>query len=399
MISYRSDYPPSITLESGEVTTSPYIWRNLPDEGVKLPGGRPVQVACAMGWDILSDTNIPQLKEKVRNHLNREQWNKWAENVRPAIVLPDLGAESPAVPEIITAQYGLCVIEGTPLLAYGTVVAKGYRYYSSDPYFESKWYQYEAEAQTANARAVAKLEEIRAELREKREREAVQAAAQQAKEKIDTLLHNSELDQTLPLRDKLSERRNQYLPAAVAELQQWIADTEAIIAEAEAVVAESSRQKAAEEADTSRAVAAGEILLGFEAWHRRGGMTSNGDGWVIKADGTLRQRDTDDVHRHKSDGNYRWNRIERNELALRWACSSRRDVAGNSTFETVKLPVGGLTNEQLATVRQIEEEIEAPQGAFGLDLAEKKVEPILRDSPPSLNDLAAVWGARLKNNK
>ncbi len=36
-VSYRSGYQPSITLEGEGVITSPYIWRNLRDEGVKLP--------------------------------------------------------------------------------------------------------------------------------------------------------------------------------------------------------------------------------------------------------------------------------------------------------------------------------------------------------------------------
>ena len=110
---------------------------------------------------------------------------------------------------------------------------------------------------------------------------------------------------------------------------------------------------------------AGEILRNFESWSRSGGMTNCGNGWVIRADGSLRQHDSDDIRRHKSDGNLHWDCVFSEELALRWHCSSRSNVAKNSTSEVVKAPVGGYTKEQLATVAQIEDEIEAPRGAFG----------------------------------
>lgn len=110
----------------------------------------------------------------------------------------------------------------------------------------------------------------------------------------------------------------------------------------------------------------GETLLGFEAWHRRGGMTNNGDGWVIRPDGSLRERDSDDIRRHKSDGTYRWEIVEPEDLAIRWQCHHRGDVAENSIFEAVKLPKDGCTKEQRETVAQIEKEIGAPSGSFDL---------------------------------
>lgn len=109
-----------------------------------------------------------------------------------------------------------------------------------------------------------------------------------------------------------------------------------------------------------------EILVGFEVWHRRYGMTRCGDGWVIQPDGSQRRCDTSTVPRHKYDGTYRWEQVGASELALRWTCAHRGNVAGTSNFEIAKLPVGGCTPEQLATVRQIEEEIGAPIGSFGL---------------------------------
>jgi len=128
------------------------------------------------------------------------------------------------------------------------------------------------------------------------------------------------------------------------------------------------------------AIESGEVLLDFEAWDRDGGVTNNGHGWVVRPNGLLRERDSDDVPRHKSDGTYHWDWVDQEELALRWHCHSIRDVAGNSTFEVVKLPVNDCTKEQLETVATIEEAIEAPKGAFGLG-PEKTVDPVDFDDP------------------
>ncbi len=112
----------------------------------------------------------------------------------------------------------------------------------------------------------------------------------------------------------------------------------------------------------------GEILINFETWHRRGGMSGNGDGWVIRPDGSLRDRDSDDVCRYKSDGNYRWNYVNEDELALKWSCGTMRDIAGSSEFIVAKMPVNGLTEAQREAVRRIElEDIGTTENSFGLD--------------------------------
>jgi len=114
-------------------------------------------------------------------------------------------------------------------------------------------------------------------------------------------------------------------------------------------------------------VASGKILLNFTAWHRRGGARGCGDGWVIRPDGSRRERDTDDVRCHKSDGNYIWRRVMPDELALRWTATERCDEPGAFKCEVVKTPVGGPTLEQLETVRQLEDEIGAIPGQFPID--------------------------------
>lgn len=373
-ISYRSGSAPSIKLDSESIAKQ--LWKNLPDEGVKLPGGRSIEVVIEFNYyKTIRETNIVGLKKQASNYLNGKQFDNWSSESRPTIQLPDLASDNPVVSEVITAQYGTCVIDGTPLVAYGTTVLKGSRYYSSDPWFESKWYQDEAEAKTARAKAVEKLEEIRAEVRKQQELTIAKAEAETVQAKLrsvyDAQYYNTELSSEL--RDKLSNRRYAYIPSSIDEIKQYTEQTYALVAEVETVLADIACRKAEDEADLARAVAAGEILIGFEAWHRRGGMTSNGDGWVIKADGSLRQHDSDDTRRHKSDGTRHWDRVTRDEMAIRWSCGHMGDVAGNSQFEIVKSPTSGPTQEQLATVRRIEEEIGAPIGAFGLDPEAKKV--------------------------
>lgn len=133
-----------------------------------------------------------------------------------------------------------------------------------------------------------------------------------------------------------------------------------------------------------------EILLNFEAWHRRGGMTNNGDGWVIRKNGSIRESDRDDILRHKSDGNLFWDVVQEDELALIWSCSNMRDVSGASQFSVVKRPVGGLSEQQLEAVRRIESEIGAEPGAFRLEKKSEKNSAKEMDS--LLTALNKKWG-------
>lgn len=132
-----------------------------------------------------------------------------------------------------------------------------------------------------------------------------------------------------------------------------------------------------------------EVLLNFEAWHRRFGMTNNGDGWVIQKDGSLREPDRDDIARHKSDGNRFWNLVTEDELALSWSCRNMHDVSEASEFSVVKRPVGGLSEQQFEAVQRIELEIGAEPGAFGL---EKKSEKNSSEMSSLLTALNKKWG-------
>ncbi len=107
-----------------------------------------------------------------------------------------------------------------------------------------------------------------------------------------------------------------------------------------------------------------EILTGFTAWHRIGGATNQGNGWVVRPDGSFRERDSDNVPRHKSDGTYRWEIVQPEELAISW---SKANTAAAHEFVIHKLPVSGCTPEQLATVAGLENKIdERFKGSVGM---------------------------------
>lgn len=110
-----------------------------------------------------------------------------------------------------------------------------------------------------------------------------------------------------------------------------------------------------------------EILIDFICRHRRLGMSANNDGWVIRPDGSLRYADNCTNPQASFKGDYHWKMVEENELALEWSCQTIRDIEGSSHFAVRKLPVNGLTTEQLKTIAEIESEIETLKGSFGLD--------------------------------
>ena len=183
-------------------------------------------------------------------------------------------------------------------------------------------------------------------------------------------------------------------------MQSWVRDAAQVMSDV-TEVSESA-------VDLSEQTREGKILTEFEAGHRRGGVTGCGDGWVVRADGSLREPDERDVPRFKSDGTYRWNLVTEEELALVWHCGTTRDVDGSSGFIVEKMPVGGLTDAQRAAVALIEDDIGASRGVFGLDPeieAEKsRLSDLVRDacarvgilsSTPDdldINALSGQWG-------
>ena len=126
---------------------------------------------------------------------------------------------------------------------------------------------------------------------------------------------------------------------------------------------EKAEEERAEAVAKAKALAEAEAAtLGLPAdvtiWRRMGGVNNRGNGWVIRPDGTERQADSE-----PGQGNLVWKQILPGELVLRYHQADRYDIAH---CEVVHRPEA-VTREQLIAAKQIEEDMEAAENAFGLD--------------------------------
>lgn len=123
---------------------------------------------------------------------------------------------------------------------------------------------------------------------------------------------------------------------------------------------ETAEAKAKAEAEAKQAVLEAEAAAmglpqNVEIWKRRGGATNAGDGWVIRPDGFLRERDEIDCPRprYSDEGTQRWRQICHGEIVLRWA---KGYTAAPHEFEVIYRPEH-ITDAQVRTVLMIQEEL------------------------------------------
>ena len=174
-VTYRQGYAPSVELGNVEVDET---WKRLPDVGVKLSSGREVVVVIPLDYHKLSGSDIPQLKNQVREYLNEKKWNVFT---KPEIALPS--ATDEVVPEVVDVEYGLDSLTGEPVHMFGAVTLDTSYYRSSD--FKGKWFKAREEAEAARAKVQEKLDAGSiAARREKAEREVVMAEARVAEERV-----------------------------------------------------------------------------------------------------------------------------------------------------------------------------------------------------------------------
>lgn len=241
-VEYRSDYAPRIFFEKDAVENN--SWNNLPDAGVKLPGGREVEVKIEVstsGWygTSYANTNIPALKEEVRNYFNQKAWDDWQ---KPEITIPDLTVDGAVIPEIIAQEYGKCAVTGSLLLAYGTLVINSSRYYDSDPQFKSCWTRSREEAEKYHEANVEKLAEVKIKEIEKRQLQEAEASCQAAKNKAVSLYNNSDYRKLEScLRDKLLNVCCKTLQSNIEQLNELSIEIKAVCAEVEIAYAEITR--------------------------------------------------------------------------------------------------------------------------------------------------------------
>ncbi len=210
---------PKITL--GDLSDK---WPELPNEGVRLPGGRTLEVSVKVGWYSLSNTDIPTLKKELRDELNREQWENWSD--KPEIIIPD-PTEWEAIAPFKVAVYGECTVTGEELKAYGTIVPKSYRY-DDDPYFEIRWFRSLVEAHNEADASAYRLCELYDELAEKRETEKATAEAEEAKSQLAELANHDDWYQLdYELRQSAHEKTSYYssIPREKTACLEWAKET------------------------------------------------------------------------------------------------------------------------------------------------------------------------------
>ncbi len=257
-VEYREPYYgtprlPQVTL--GDEFISGNRWNELPNDGVKLPGGRTISVVLksSASWSALAEgSDIPALKQTMKSRLNEEQWTRFD---RPVITVPTTIDDTTTLPEIVTTVYGKCAVTGDILEAFGTLTAS--RYWSSDPItWKPEWFRVRVEAEAAFSKAQAELEKAKVEAREKREREAVRSEAEAVKARAKDLYgtycsYSSEPRIEGDLRDRLYELYYSWIPDMNEVCREWTTKAKAIIAEVDVATSEARRkheEKLAEDA-------------------------------------------------------------------------------------------------------------------------------------------------------
>lgn len=154
------------------------------------------------------------------------------------------------------------------------------------------------------------------------------------------------------LRARLDNRRYEYLPSGLNELQAWARVTDALVTEVEAVFKAKAEAKAAEEARIAAAERSGHLVRKLEVTcdtrYHRGGV------WVIRPDGSLRQHDG---YGDGSSGRYTcyaWNMIS-DELVIVSEVNVVRGGLLTGGTGIIWRP-SEVTQAQIATVEKIEAE-------------------------------------------
>jgi len=382
---------------------------------VRLPSGRAVTLKLSdENYSSLSSNSIDELREKAEKQRLSLAWRAF-ERERPAADRIKLEANKPLPvlpePQIYDEQ------TGSPAYAACTINNWGE--------CRLQWYQTEQEAQESQARVEQKQAELDKEADEEKNAEKYKAEARAVQAELEGCVQRImeencfaeygysdqyDYDFRYRLLDPLQEAIDLIEGRPLSALEK-LGELKNMLEERYQTRRAEREAAEAKERELNARVEAGEILVNFTVWHRRGGMSGNGDGWVIRPDGTLREADSNDVRRYKSDGHYTWNIVEAEELALEWSCDTMRDVAGSSRFTVSKLPVGGCTPEQLARIAEIERDIEAPANSFGMNpelqaAFERRMKavqqalqrsPILASIPEDLNVLAlsGEWGVQI----
>jgi len=265
---YGTMYAPHISLPESLVVNNG--WLNLPDDAIRLPGGRLVDVSFSIrisgSWssDTFSGIDLVDLKEQVKNHLNENQWNMWT--TKPTIVLPDITNDNAVIPEIIADDYGRCVVTNRYLFGYGTIRSTTSSWNSSvtwNAYWTRDW----KEVEQIRAEAVIELEKAKVNVKLERDRQAIQQRAETARQEFRECYSNFYYSDALSgteLQRRFYDRYYTSFPSDLAGLKRYAKETKDIMTEVRDAIAIYEKKKIEEAA---RMAKAGERLLGILQSH------------------------------------------------------------------------------------------------------------------------------------
>lgn len=232
VVEYHHGCSPQVTLDREMVAA--HAWRDLPDTGVRLPGGRLVEVVVPFGYyDKITHVDVPELKKRCMCKADDLAWDNWLGHKRPTITLPDPANPMATVAEIIECQYGYSVIDDTPLVAFGTVAVRPYYSYTSSFDYEGKWFRSREEAEAARAISIEKLEIFGKEAKI----QAARAEAEAAREALRSIQRQQGWrHQDRALIARVENRCWEQIPNDLEEIKKWTSSTKKILAGAEAVL-------------------------------------------------------------------------------------------------------------------------------------------------------------------
>jgi hypothetical protein len=194
-------------------------WLKLPDDGIFLPNGREVSMCSFLeGYGYYVETSSSQFKTKARECLNQGLWENWQK--------PELPAPTDFVSPIVEAEYGLCVVSGASLVAYGAI-----NYDSWYGSWKSYWTRDRAVAERVHAEAKGKFVEVR-------EKVARDALKKRVGELYSAHSYNNELPQEMCARLYSTYYGYSEDATTVEEIEAFIAEVEAEVAGARKAEAE-----------------------------------------------------------------------------------------------------------------------------------------------------------------
>ena len=230
---YQKPVQPLVSITHEEVYS--HAWLNLPDEGLRLPGGRLVEVVTLYG----RNSNIPQFKRAMMESFRKGVFENWHNRPNPAV--PNMAGEVPTL-ELMVVECGKCPITGEPVFAYGA-----FQYSSLQGGFVWKWHPPTGEeiAKAEHAKGVAKFMEAQKASLEQQALKVAQILVAEIKGRWQEVISQEGFDQ-LPaeMRQKVeaSMRRNLY-NVSLAEVESSNESAERLRQEVMAALAEFARKR------------------------------------------------------------------------------------------------------------------------------------------------------------